>query len=208
VAVQRDLDCGHPFLNQVMVQTHLHTLLTGIETGMRDVKIWKSLYDERLLSGQPDGFHYSAVRFDRVLPFVATTAFHVEFDLNGKRLQRLGRESETFEHVTLSVTAFGNETVAVFGWVGASDDPSAMLVDSFAGIADANKADALLQLLFVQSDNIFLRPSWWSELSPATRQRLAALSLTGTTLRQRKASDLSLEEGVLVPAATVELSSG
>lgn len=59
-----------------------------------------------------------AVRFDRVLPIVACSAFHLEFDLEGKPLQRLGRAVDDLHHVTLTVTAFEGRTVVVFGWIG------------------------------------------------------------------------------------------
>lgn len=208
VDVQRELDRGHPFWKQVPIQMHLHALLTGILVGMRDVDGWKALYDERLLSGRREGFHYCAVRFDRILPFVAATAFHAEFDLAGQRLQRLGRSSAEFEHVSASVTAYGDQTILVLGWIGASEGPAAKLADSFLAVPDERKADALLQLLFVQSDNIFLRPSWWVGLSADTQERFTSLTLAGTTMRERTADDLLVGAAPLVPAGVAELSGG
>lgn len=169
IDIQRELDCGQPFWKQAAIQMHLHTLLGGIAIGMRDVESWKALYDERLLSGRLDQFRYVGAYFDRVLPFVAATAFHPEFDLEGRRLQRLGRGSAAFEHIPATATAYGNQTILVLGWIGASNGPAAKLADSFLAVQDARKADALLQLLFVQSDNIFLRPSWWAEWLPDLR---------------------------------------
>lgn len=203
--VQRDMDRGHAFWKQVMIQTHLHALRTGILVGLRDVDGWKARYDERLLDGRRDEFHYRAFRFDRVLPFVAATAFHVEFDLSGERLQRLGRDGE-FEHISVSVTAYGEQMVLVLGWIGSSDGPSARFAGSFQRIPDERKTDALLQLLFVQSENIFLQPSWWHGLDSEARERLLDLVLAGTTLRGRTATDLKLADVALVPAGVVEFT--
>lgn len=208
VEVQRELDRGHPFWKQVPIQVQLHSLLSGIAIGMRDVDGWKGLYDERLLSGQRDKFHYRVVCFDRVLPFVAATAFHAEFDLAGERLQRLGRSSAEFEHLTVSVTAYGSRTILVLGWIGASDGPAAKLAESFLAVPDERKADALLQLLFVQSDNIFLRPSWWAGLPDETQERFTTLTLAGTTLRERKADDLIVQAAPLMTAGVAEIFLG
>jgi hypothetical protein len=206
--LQRRMDQGHPFWKQELIQGQMHILQGGVVIGMRDVEAWKAQFDERLISGDRDDFHFVAVRFDAVLPFVAASAFHAEFDLAGERLQRLGRGDIAFEHMSVNVTAFAGETVLVMGWIGTGDGPAARLAQSFLDVPNGEKAAALLQMLFVQSDNIFLRPSWWAGLPDDIRSIFLAHIRSGTTLRERIAEDLILSVTALISASPIETKRG
>lgn len=206
--IQRRMDQGHPFWKQMLIQQQMHFLKAGVEIGMRDVEGWKAQFDEHLISDDREDFHFVAIRFDAVLPFVAASAFHAEFDLTGKQLQRLGRGDLAFEHMSVNVTAFAGETIFVMGWIGAGDGPAARLAQSFLDIADGNKAATMLQMMFVQSDNIFLRPSWWAALPENIRSTFIDLTQSGTTLRERKAADFVLSENALILANPIETNRG
>ena len=206
-SIQRSMDCGQPFAIQAYVQRHLAVYIHGVQIGIRDIGRWKSQFDERLLSGARDDFHFLAVRFDRVLPIVACSAFHPEFDLQGNPLQRLGRESIELEHITLTVTTFENQTIMVFGWIGSADGSARALAKSFQSVADARKADALIRLLFVQTDNLFVRPSWWEGLHLADRQTLTMMTRSGTTLQRRLGRELADDSKIFVTAAVAETVS-
>ena len=41
-------------------------MVTGIKIGMRDINGWKKQFDDRLLSGAREDFHFLAIRFDQV----------------------------------------------------------------------------------------------------------------------------------------------
>lgn len=205
--IQAEMDRGKPFRTQVQIQSYLNSVLAGIKIGMDDVNRWKAGYDERLMSGSRDGFRYFAIRFDSVLPIVACCAFHPEIDFHGNQLQRLARRGSEFEHITLTVTAFESETIAVFGWIGPNDGPAALLARSFSGLTADRKADALIKLLFLQSDNIFLRQSWWNGLTDQNQKLLEGLSKSGTAERTRKVSDLSDDGTTFTTARAVEVIS-
>jgi hypothetical protein len=207
-SIQRSMDRGQPFANQAAVQSHLSVYIGGVRIGIRDIGRWKSQFDERLLSGARDDFHFLAVRFDQVLPIVACSAFHPEFDLQGNPLQRLGREGVDFDNITLTVTAFESQTIMVLGWIGSADGPAWALADSFLKVADARKADALIRLLFVQTDNLFLRPSWWDGLSPGDRQAFNVMTRSGTTMQMRLGSELADDKKTFVTASVAETVSG
>lgn len=206
--IQREADRGHPFWKQAMIQMHLATVVAGIRVGMRDMDRWKSQFDERLLSGAREDFHFVAVRFDQVLPVVACGAFHPEFDLKGNPLQQLGRDSVDFDHVTLTVTTFEAQTIVVFGWIGRDDGPAKALAESFAAIDDVRKADALVRLLFIHTDNLFLRPSWWEALPEPDRQLLNEMTRSGTTMRMRTGREMADDTTSFLSAGVVEVVSG
>lgn len=97
---------------------------------------------ERLLSGCRNGFHYLAIRFESVLPFVACTAFNPEYDLDGVHLQRLACGNARFEHVVLNITACEGRTVAVFGWIAEPGGPGRAVAASYDRVPDPSPAIA------------------------------------------------------------------
>jgi hypothetical protein len=204
IDAQRDMDKGHSFFHQALIQKHLNIVIAGIEVGRKDMAAWTKQFDDRLLSGKRGDFHFLSVKFDCVLPIVACGAFHPEFDLQGTALQKLGTSDVDFEHVTLTVTAFEGHTIAVFGWVGNENGAASSLSQSFKDVSDDRKADALLRLLFVHTDNLFLRMSWWSALSEQQQIYLKQLIKSGTSMKIRSGEELADEAKALVIANAIE----
>ncbi|MFV1534866.1 SEC-C metal-binding domain-containing protein [Phaeobacter sp. JH209B] len=204
----READAGMPFQKQAALQQFIQGNLFGIEIGMRDVQKWKAQFDEKLLSSSTDQFHFAAVRFDRILPIVACGAFHPEFDCTGLPLQKLGQDRVELDQIALTVTTFDSQTVVVFGWIGNQEGPARSLVNSFLAIEDSRKADALVRLLFIHTDNLFLRPSWWEGLPESSQKALNDMSRSGTVERQRTGKEYANDALKLISANTVEQVSG
>lgn len=208
IAAQREMDRGKSFIHQSVIQTCLNALADGIQIGLRDVERWKAQFDTRLLSNSYEDFHFLALTFDNVLPVVASCAFHPEFDLQGNPLQRLGRDGVDLEHIALNVTTFGNQTTLVLGWIGSNDGPAKGFADSFVRVADDRKANVLVRLLFLQTDNLFLKPSWWNGLPPARQEIFKGLLLSGLPMHARLAEEY-IDDGTSVVASTaIEIVNG
>lgn len=202
------MDRGHSFSHQALIQKQLSIVIAGIEVGRKDMSAWTKQFDDRLLSGKRSDFHFLAVKFDCVLPIVACGAFHPEFDLQGTALQKLGKTGIDLEHVTLTITAFEGHTVAVLGWVGSENGAAFSLSQSFKNVSDERKADALLRLLFVHTDNLFLRMSWWNTLSEQEQAYLKGLIKSGTGMKIRSGEGLADGSKALVVANAIEQISG
>lgn len=204
-AIMRETaDRGQPFWKQAAMQSLLYDVSIGVELGKRDMKRTKDNFDKLFLAGSYEGFHYCAIRFDRILPVVACCAFHPEFDLTGNRLQQLGQDMVELDAVTLTVTAFEGHTIAVFGWIGPNDGPARSLSNSLLDVEGMRKADALIRLLFVHSDNIFLKPSWWDSLPEKHKTALNNMTRSGTTVRERTAAEYTHTALELVSAEAIE----
>lgn len=181
IEIWRKMDRGQPLRKQEFIQDYLHVYEEGIKIGMRDVDVWKCNYDTRILSGDLDRFYFHAVRFDLTLPIVGCGAFHPEFDLRGNALQQLARPDFEFEHLALSVTAYAEQTVAFFGWIGEPSGPAGTFVESFEELSQDRKADALVRIAFEQMDNIYLQQSWWEALPKSDQSRLLLHIPSGTS---------------------------
>ncbi len=206
--IQREADRGHPFWKQAMIQTHLAAVIDGIKIGMRDMDLWKNQLDERLLSGKRDDFHFVAVRFDQVLPWSRVAHSTQSLIFWDRGLQQLARAGVDFDHVTLTVTTFEAQTIVVFGWIGSDNGPPQALADSFAAVEDTRKADALVRLLFIHTDNLFIRPSWWEALPESHRRILNEMTLSGTTMRIRSGVQIANDATSFLAAGVVEVVTG
>jgi hypothetical protein len=204
----RKADRGMPFWKQDAIQSYLHDTIIGLEIGMRDVNCWKDQFDNQLLSGSHNDFHFVAIRFDRILPIVACCAFHPEFDLNGTHLQQLGQDRFELDHVTLTVTTFEENTVVVFGWIGPQNGPARTLAKSLLAIDDSRKADALVRLLFIHTDNVFLRPSWWAALPKNSQEVLNDMTRSGTQILKRSGAEFADASLKFITADIVDTVSG
>jgi hypothetical protein len=204
----RRMDQGRSFPEQCRLQERVNEMVAGIQAGRRDVDRWKQQFDKRFISGMRDDFHFLSIKFDHVLPIVACCAFHPQFDLQGNPLQRLGRDGVDYEHVTLTVTVFDGHTIMVLGWIGSQDGPAHALMDSYQKVADDRKADALIRLLFIHTDNLFLQPSWWDGLSAANKVVAMAMAKSGTTMRSRSSGELADDKKSFVIASILEMVGG
>lgn len=201
-------DRGQPFWKQAAMQSLLYDVSVGVELGKRDLSRVKEGFDQLYLEGSLQDFHYCVIRFDQLLPVVACCAFHPEFDLDGGRLQQLGQDKAELDAATLTVTAFENETIVVFGWIGEDSGPARLLSNSLMEVEDAHKADALIRLLFIHSDNIFLNPTWWDSLSDKQKATLNQMTRSGTIMRERKATEYANLHMDLFSARTKETVTG
>jgi hypothetical protein len=205
---QREADRGKPFSIQCLVQEQVNAMIFGIQLGARDVNLWKEKFDQQLLSGGRDDFHFLATKFNCVLPIVGCCAFHPQFDLQGNLLQQLARDGVDYEHIALTVTSFDGQTIMVLGWIGSQDGPAHVLMDSYQKVADDRKADALIRLLLIHTENLFLQPSWWCGLSAANKDYAMAMAKSGTTMRARSAGELAKDTDSFVTAYILEMVNG
>ena len=206
--IQRQMDRGQPFWKQAIIQTQTYALEWGVRRGMIDVERWKATYDNRLLSGSRDGFKFLAIRFNGLLPIVACAAFHVEVDFNGNLLQRLARGNLDFDHIALNVTAHCGRTVVILGWIGSASGPAAAFASSLQALSDNRKADAMVRMVFEQSENVFMNPTWWRCLSTEQQRGFIDQAWSGTPQSARKL-DCLIDRGSNYASAEVsELVTG
>ena len=96
----------------------------------------------------------------------------------------------------------------VFGWIGNDEGAARALATSSLKVEDNRKADALVRLLFIQTDNLFLRPSWWSWLPATGRNAFNEMTKSGTTMRMRSGDELADDGRWFVRANVMETVSG
>lgn len=92
----------------------------------------------------------------------------------------------------------------VFGWIGSDESAAQALMVSFLKVPNDRKADALVRLLFIQLDNLFLRPSWWESLSASNQTALNEMTKSGTMTRAPSGNQLSDDKRSFLVANVLE----
>jgi hypothetical protein len=185
VPIQRQMDRGQPLQIQEAIQVRCHLTEAGARRGLTEVETLLDKYRERVESGQTEGFHYRAYRFDTTLPLVGCGGYMPELAIDGTRLQHLARGTAALEQLTLTITSYAGKSVAMFAWIGPENGPSGTYLDAFDQLLDADKPDALVQIAFEQMENIFLRKSWWEGLPAGQRADLTRRIRSGVGLNVR-----------------------
>ncbi|MEA2767583.1 MAG: hypothetical protein QOD93_545, partial [Acetobacteraceae bacterium] len=198
---QRQSDRGRPFEIQVEIQEWIDALYRGQVQGLEDVENWKAKYNSCYILGDYGSFHYLGVVFDGILPVVACGAIYPEYGFDGQHLQRISHGTDEFDHITLNLTSYAKNSIALFGWLGGTDGPSAQFVQTFRELPEDQKADAVLRLCFEHLENIYIKPSWWAS-SVSARLRLGGRIQSGLPSIERKANCL-VDDGAKLCATKV-----
>lgn len=158
------VDAGKSFEEQANIQIELHAGMSGMRLGEKDLIAWKSQLDAIYRSESWDRTHMIAIQFEGVLPFVAAFANQPEWDFSGRRLQYPFEKHPS--QSSLTVTVAGGHTLALFAWFDRNAVGS-RLAESFCNLNQDVRATALLRHCLAFSENIHMRPSWWSNLEKA-----------------------------------------
>jgi hypothetical protein len=208
IPLQRDLDKGRPFHEQVRIQEHLHVGQLGFHLGLADLKRYKAAFDDLYYRSEFSNFHCLGVVFDGVLPVVASGAFHPEIDFAGKRLQKLGVGPLNHENVCFNLTVFGGTSVAALGWLGAPGGPSEDFRDSFIDALKTDGGDAAVRLAFEHLENTYIRPSWWNHLGSEQRWEAEERMRSGLPSTERTVAGLTRRQTFVRGVGAVRYYNG
>ncbi|WP_300378148.1 SEC-C metal-binding domain-containing protein [Henriciella sp.] len=201
--LQRKMDYGTPFPIQAEIQMRCAASAYGTQLGMRDAANWKAFYETMMAEKRYEDFRYYEVRFSTDVPMVMCGAWQVETDFEGNWLQKLGTTSSDLEHITVNLTKIGDSTSAVFGWAGTKNGPAREFVESFKRVPDDRKSSLIASMAFEHSENVFMRPSWWDNLTADQKSALLNRIPNGTASRMRSANAL-LDDGAHTMPSHVE----
>lgn len=184
------LDEGRPVEEQEGIQNAARASTHNVAAALEGTHSRKAGYDRRVKTDDTEGFHYSWVRFDTLLPVVSCGTFLPDFDLAGAPLQRIGHGEAAYEQVALNVTAYESRSVIVLGWTGAPGGPASRFAASFQALDDRAKAACAARLPLEYLENSYLSPEWWESLSEAEQRTLVRHS--PETFGQRRGRDMMM----------------
>ena len=180
MTLMRESDYGKPFEIQCQLQQELYYRAQGAQRGLADCQRWKNQYDSIFLDERFDEYRFVGVAYSAILPVVGCGAFHPEFDFAGNPLQRISRGAAPHQHVGFNLTVLNGRSVLVIGWTEGHEGPAESFGRSFkTDVPDEQKANMGVQLAFEHIENVFMRPSWWEDLSDTVRNALVTRMRSG-----------------------------
>lgn len=117
--LRENLDRGLPEFNQRLIQKHRAIVSAGGDTGLRELREVRRVYDGILRSEDYSQLHTTVLWF-RGGPCVASTSIvHVDFDLDGNRLQNLDTDPSPIHRLTFGVISTPEGCAFVAAWPAA-----------------------------------------------------------------------------------------
>lgn len=179
IDVQRELDRGKTFEEQCYLQKFLHYYAEGAKLALQDLRKWKNQFNRAFLEHQFDAYAFCAIEFSEILPVVGCGGFYPVIDFDGKTLQKLAHGNSPLENILFNLTVLNDRTVAVLSWNRNYEAASRQFAKSFLSIPDAEKANAMIRLVFEHLENVYILPSWWRDRSDEEKKAIIRRSMSG-----------------------------
>ena len=201
--VRRQCDRGRPLAFQEMWQRFCTDFQTGISLGLRNLSWHKQRRDELLVSRDFPPVRAYVITLDHPPPVMCSGAFIPEQDFLGRNLVRLPSFGAIPAYVSVSSFHGGDSGVVVFGWLEPNDSVNIPFIESLAGLPDEGLGDALLRLFFEMSENTYMAPDWWEQLSGEVQEAVIdRMNYSGIPINPRKPGALT-DDGVRFPGWSV-----
>lgn len=180
----RDMDKGKNYSAQCYIQTMMHASHVGNMKGLEDAMKWKEIYDKSYLEKNFSSFKGYSIVFDGVLPIVACGGFFPEMDFSGNVLQSLGT-NKFADLITFTITSFQNKSILTIG--GLIEDGSAAhsFLNQVKDIDPNSIGNISIKIAAEYIENIFLRKSWWDNLSDELKGNFKDRVFSGIGLSNR-----------------------
>jgi hypothetical protein len=171
-ALRERIDRGKTFEQQAAIQVKFDYALQGFQAGLSEHCFFKTEYDALLENEWKHEFTAVELLFDEVLPIVSSGTFFPEFCFTGNELQTLSASIGSLSLLAFNVCVIGGQTRVVFGWHKDPNRANERFVTSLMDLPQNRLANSIIRFCFEISDNIFVRPSWWTALSINYREDL------------------------------------
>jgi hypothetical protein len=169
---------GRDIEQQKRLNLIISGLREGIDAGLRDIKYYKSIYDDILISKRFNDIRSYQIHFDGPPPIMASGSIFPEYDFEGNLLQDL-TDVKTTPHI-INFTSFftGIHGAFVFSWIPQCDAKCNNFIESLDMKQDKDIANYIIRFLFEYCENLCISPDWWenkdASIKVALQKRMVA----------------------------------
>ena len=191
------MDRGKSPQAQLWFQSYINDYAVGVTWGLRDIELYKSSYDNALLSADYSEIKYYVIRLDRTPEFLCSGAAYAESDFEGNYLQKLVSPRTLLQLITYSVIATDTGGAIVFGWLG--DSPvNTRFIKSLDSLSDSQLPHAILRFTFEYFENVFMSPGWWDGLGDSAKNSLLRRVLSEAHPEMPRTDSCLIDDGIRV----------
>lgn len=167
----KSLDRGRDKLDQIAIQEFASLLQKGNEAGLSDLEYHKSLYDDKLLSGDFSELRYYLINLKDVPEITCSGAAQFEIDFEGNILQDLARLEQRLDGFSFSLIGTDSGGVVLFSWLGESE-VGLKFIRSLDKLSDDEIVHAIVRFIFEFFENTYFAPEWWEGLTENEKERI------------------------------------
>ncbi len=170
----KNYDKGLSKIEQILYQTSLSRLSTGMDIGHRDLKIIKSNMDKNLLSKNFSSMKYYAIIINKIPDIISTCVWVASSDFQGNSLVDLSDAEQYYNSICVSTLVLsGEQGLILFSWDDELKSSECYkFIHSLHQLPSNHKIQACAYWLFACNENIFFSPEWWDLLGISKQQQI------------------------------------
>lgn len=179
VSVLKDvIDRGRQPADQQAIQEYLRLWAKGIETGVRDIRLWKKKMDQALQHARFADWSHRVFSLRGQLHVAGTGLLTPEVGFDGSLLQSLRRLDKVMYPLAVSMIVSGEEIFhLVLTWPAEADVCRTYVETLIECARDRSLPDVLVRFLFASIENVYFSTDWWDALDERRREEVRALAL-------------------------------
>lgn len=170
---------GKSLIFQINIQEHNFFYQLGLEAAINELYIIKNDVDSELLSRGNSSYNFLVIESSSPIPVVVSSVINPTKDFNGKSIQDLSDLSVKPEYLVFNAFSSAGKGFVVFSWL-----KKAKIIDRFIqsllSIDNSEMYSYLVNLFFSSTENSFISPSWWEDLSDIQRSKIEELFNIGS----------------------------
>jgi hypothetical protein len=191
----READRGKPVAFQQVVQGLVTARSVSIKDALQQLEKDKATCDNALLIQNFGILQGAFVRFHKAPALACAGYTQPTFDFAGNEIQDITDMSTPFLNLSFTLVPDDTGGVAVFSWLPDADAACRPFVQSFMGLNDDRKSDALVLYIFDSFENFAAEPGWWESLHGTAKDDLIWNAMNGTD------AAFAYDSATLIPGA-------
>lgn len=192
----RQADKGKSLHEQMSIQAFANLVGTGVSTGLNDIELHKSSYDQVLLGQDFRNVRACIISLDSPPPVMCSGGTFLEQDFNGNDLQDVGNLTITLDLITFTSFYGGTNGVVVFTWLPQSDSTCLRFIESLNSLSQSEMGSALTRFFFEFCENLHIRPDWWEGLAQSSRTALVTRLTNSANPMLARRSGILTDDGL------------
>lgn len=190
----KESDKGKDLLEQLFTQDFASAYGLGVETAIKELALLKEKFDSHLLGTEESDLCHLVISSEVPCPVAVSSILCPDVDFEGKTIQDLSNLKVVPECVVFNSFSSDGKGYVVFTWLKES-----RIIESFIDTLPKefnSLKNAILRFFFSVSENIYISPSWWEELTDQQRKSLTDRVMIGVNPFEEKGNNYLCDDKI------------
>ncbi|HYA15335.1 MAG TPA: SEC-C metal-binding domain-containing protein [Syntrophales bacterium] len=197
--IRRQADRGKPLHVQIAIQGIIFPFNLGVAAAVRDLKHYKSIYDDVLVNRRFGDVRAYILETDKPPPVMCSGVVSPEQDFEGNILQDISDLLKIPHLLNFASFYGGNYGAVVFTWLPESDETCRAFIQTLDRVPIGGLTDALLRFFFEVCENLHMQPEWWEQLPPDIKDAIVRRMTTSADPEMARSDGCLKDDGVRFP---------